>query len=187
MSRNVTVDLFVSVDSWAGSDGLPAYFGYDGPELQDWIQAESDVPEVQLMGRVTFEALSGLPDEVRDEGWERMQQREKVIFSRTMTDAGWPNSRISTDLMGDVRAMRAGDGPRLRTIGSLSLARQLISERLVDSLRLMVFPLLAGPSGRESAFRDVESAELELADHRLLDGRVLLLEYLPTGQDIPRT
>jgi len=30
------------------------------------------------------------------------------------------------------------------------------------------------------------SADLELAGHRALDGRVLLVEYRPTGKDIPR-
>jgi hypothetical protein len=28
--------------------------------------------------------------------------------------------------------------------------------------------------------------ELELVDHRVLDRRVLLVEYRPTGKDIPR-
>lgn len=75
----------------------------------------------------------------------------------------------------------------LRTMGSLSLARQLTSAGLVDRLRLMTFPLIAGPSGREAAFADMASADLELVDHRTLDGRVLLVEYGPTGKDIPRT
>jgi riboflavin biosynthesis pyrimidine reductase len=71
-------------------------------------------------------------------------------------------------------------------MGSLSLARQLTSAGLVERLRLMTFPLIAGDSGREAAFTDMASAELELVDHRALDGRVLLIEYRPTGRDIPR-
>ena len=50
----------------------------------------------------------------------------------------------------------------------------------------MTFPLIAGDSGREAAFADMASADLELVDHRALDGRVLLVEYRPTGNDIPR-
>jgi hypothetical protein len=30
------------------------------------------------------------------------------------------------------------------------------------------------------------SADLELAGHRVLDSRVLFVEYRPTGKDIPR-
>ncbi len=40
MGNVLVVDVFVSVDGWAGSDGLPGYFGYLGPELADWILEE---------------------------------------------------------------------------------------------------------------------------------------------------
>ena len=82
--------------------------------------------------------------------------------------------------------MKADSDVPLRTMGSLSLARQLANAGLVDRLRLMTFPLFAGESGREPAFADMGSADLELVDHRALDGRVLLVEYRPTGNDIPR-
>jgi dihydrofolate reductase len=82
--------------------------------------------------------------------------------------------------------MKAESDVPLRTIGSMSLAAQLMRAGLVDRLRLMTFPLIAGPSGREGAFADMVSTDLELIDHRVLDSRVLLLEYRPTGKDIPR-
>ena len=138
------------------------------------------------MGRVTYELLSALPEEFRDEGWDRMQRQEKIVFSRSRTSADWANTRISTDLTGEVRGLAASDGPRLRTIGSLSVGRQPVGAGLADTLRLMVFPLLAGPSGRESAFAGVDSAALELVDSQVLDGRLVLLTYRPTGRDIPR-
>ena len=50
----------------------------------------------------------------------------------------------------------------------------------------MTFPLIAGDAGREPFFADMASSDLELVDHRDLDGRVLLVEYAPTGKDIPR-
>jgi dihydrofolate reductase len=82
--------------------------------------------------------------------------------------------------------MKASGGLPVRTWGSLSLARQLITAGLVDRLRLMTFPLMAGPSGRDAAFAGMAAADLELTGHRVLDGRVLLVEYRPTGNDIPR-
>jgi dihydrofolate reductase len=187
MASTVTVDLFLSVDGWAGSDGLPGYFGYFGPELEDWITTELAHPQVVVMGRRTYEALAGLPEEARDESWRRMSQLDTVVFSRTLHDADWPNTRVCGDsLIDEVRRMRSdGDRP-LRTMGSLSVARQLANAGLVDRLRLMTFPLIAGEAGREAAFADTASAELELVDHRVLDGRLLLVEYRPTGRDIPR-
>jgi dihydrofolate reductase len=71
-------------------------------------------------------------------------------------------------------------------MGSLTLARQLVSAGLVDRLRLMIFPLIAGDAGREPFFADMASADLELVHQRVLDGRILLVEYRPTGKDVPR-
>jgi dihydrofolate reductase len=142
MASNLVADLFLSVDGWAGSDGLPGYFGYLGPELQEWIDSTAAVPQRTLLGRRTYEMVSGLPDEARDASTDRLAKSENVVFS---LDAG-----------------------------------------LVDRLRLMRFPLVAGPAGREAAFAGMASADLSLVDHRVLDGRVLLEEYAPTGRDVPR-
>lgn len=187
MGSSLTVDIFLSVDGWAGSDGLPGYFGYLGPELAEWITTELAAPQVVVMGRRTYEALAALPTEAHGESWDRTSELEKVVFSRTLQQAAWPNTRIcGEDLLDEIPRMKANSDIPLRTMGSLSVARQLTSAGLVDRLRLMTFPLIAGDSGREAAFTDMASADLELVDHRILDGRVLLVEYRPTGRDIPR-
>jgi dihydrofolate reductase len=187
MTSTLTVDIFLSVDGWAGSDGLPGYFGYFGPDLEEWITSELGQPQLAVMGRRTYEMLAGLPDEARDASWQRMTELNKVVFSRTLKDAEWANTRIcDTDLVEEIRRLKSeGDLP-MRTMGSLSVGRQLIDAGLVDRVRLMTFPLIAGNEGREAAFADMSSADLELVDHRSLDGRILLVEYRPTGQDIPR-
>lgn len=188
MGSDVTVDIFISVDGWAGGSASPAYFGYPGPQLHRWISAELEAPQVVVLGRRTYEALAGLPQDTRDESWRRMSELDKVVFSSTLEEVAWPNTRICRqDLLTEIRRMRAeGDVP-LRTMGSLSLARQLTGAGLVDRLRLMTFPLIVGDSGRDAAFASMDPARLELVDHQVLDRRVLLVEYRPTGEDIPRT
>ncbi len=185
--QTLTVDIFLSVDGWAGSENLPGYFGYFGPELEEWITTELSLPQLVVLGRHTFEALASLPEQARDASWHRMTELSKVVFSATVYSTSWPNTRIChNDLITEVSRLKSDTDVPLRTMGSLSVARQLLSAGLVDRLRLMTFPLLAGPSGREAAFADSTSTDLELVDHRALDGRVLLVEYRPTGRDIPR-
>ena len=75
MTTTLTVDLFISTDGFAGSDGLPGYFGYMGPELQAWID-DSAAPTVSIVGRRTYEMMASLPEEHRDDGWEQMAQLE---------------------------------------------------------------------------------------------------------------
>jgi dihydrofolate reductase len=183
----LTVDIFLSVDGWASGATSPGYFGYLGPELEEWITTELAAPQVVVLGRRTYEALAGLPDEARDDSWRQMTELDKVVFSRTLTQAAWPNTRISAaDLVAEVSTMKSNNDIPLRTLGSISVARQLVDAGLVDRMRLMTFPLLAGDTGREAFFADMASGDLDLVGHRVLDGRVLLVEYRPTGQDIPR-
>jgi dihydrofolate reductase len=189
MTTTLTVDLFVSVDGFAGSDGLPGYFGYLGPDLEEWITTEGKAPQVAIMGRRTYELLAALPEEHRDESWTRMSRLETVVFSSTLDDddVDWPAARVCRgDLVEEIGRLKSEADTPLRTTGSLSVARQLVAAGLVDRLRLVVFPLTAGPAGREPAFADIESTELELLGTRTLDGRLLLVEYRPTGNDIPR-
>ncbi|WP_405797245.1 dihydrofolate reductase family protein [Streptomyces sp. NBC_01506] len=185
--QTLTADVFISADGWAGGETSPGYFGYFGPDLEEWITAESALPQLVVLGRRTYEALAGLPEEARDAGWRRMSELETVVFSTTLETATWPSTRVCRDdLVGEIKRLKAGSDVPLRTMGSLSVVRQLLGAGLVDRLRLMTFPLLVGESGRERFFVDVQSAELELVGHRALDGRVLLVEYRPTGRDIPR-
>jgi dihydrofolate reductase len=174
------VDLFVSVDGYAKGDVSPGFFGYFGPELEQWINAQESEPYLAVFGRRTYELLAGMPGDA-------MSNVDKMVFSRTLESVSWPNTRLCReDVVAEVTRLKAeGDLP-LRTIGSLSLARQLCNAGLVDRLRLMTFPLFAGPTGSEPAYADLAAGELELVAHQVLDGRILLAEYRPTGRDIPR-
>lgn len=183
----LTVDIFISVDGWAGGATSPGYFGYLGPELEEWITTELAAPQLVVLGRRTYEALAGLPEGAHDESWRRMAELHKVVFSRTLMQASWPNTRICReDLVAEIRRVKTESDVPLRTMGSLSLARQLTGAGLVDRMRLMTFPLIVGDSGRDPFFANMASTDMELVGHRVLDGRVLLVEYRPTGRDIPR-
>lgn len=187
MTSTLTVDIFLSVDGFAGGEGLPGYFGYYGPDLAAWNAGEGSAPERVIMGRRTYEAFVALPDEAWGDTREQTMALDKIVFSRTLRDVDWPNTRVSSREPAEELAelKKNGDVP-LRTWGSLSIARQLLDAGLVDRLRLMLFPLFAGDAGREPAFAAITAGELELVDQRVLDGRLLLIEYRPTGQDIPR-
>ncbi|HEV7652024.1 MAG TPA: dihydrofolate reductase family protein [Actinophytocola sp.] len=183
--QTLTVDVFVSVDGYAKGEESPGYFGYFGPGLDEWINTELARPQLAVFGRRTYEVLAGMPAQAMADS--PLAGLDKVVFSRTLESTSWPKTRLCReDAVAEVARLKADGEVPLRTIGSLSLARQLCDAGLVDRLRLMTFPLFAGPTGSEPAFADLAAGDLELVDHRVLDGRVLLVEYRPTGRDIPR-
>lgn len=68
----------------------------------------------------------------------------------------------------------------MRTIGSLALCRSLLNAGLVDRFRVVVFPVITGRSGRERIYDGYPDVALEMINSRTFDGRIQLLEYVPT-------
>jgi dihydrofolate reductase len=174
-------DLFVSLDGFAGGDFGP-YFGYGGPELDDWIQAELDKPQVVVLGRVTYEALATFASNGSDQGSQRLTALPKVVVSSTLSEPlAWANTRlVAGDAIETLPAVKRDSDVPMRTLGSISLVRNLVAAGLVDRLRLMVFPLTCGSAGSDHIFEDGEPAHFELVQTTVLDARVVLLEYRTT-------
>ncbi len=175
-------ELIVSLDGFARGQRSPAYYGYFGPDFADWIKTNTAVPHRMLIGRRTYEALEGLPAEVRDAGWKTTTTTPGWLFSRTLEATNWPRLEVvHADLVGFVRELKRTDGSELRTLGSLSLVRQLLAAGLVDRLKLVVCPLVLAQTGIEPTFEGLPDMGFDLLSTRVLDGRVLLLEYRPVG------
>ena len=175
-------DVFLSVDGFAAGSRSPGYFGFGGPELERWIHDEMERGYLTVMGRRTYSLLSSLPEEARDESWHRMAEAPTVVFSRTLESVSWPGATLnSNDVVDEIPALKAGAAGDLRTVGSVSLVRQLLNAGRLDRLRLMVFPLIIGESGRENFFAELADVALELVSQTVLDGRVVLLDYRPVG------
>lgn len=178
----LSVDVFVSVDGYAFGSRSPGYFGFYGPDLEKWINEHADRPHRALMGRRTYTALNELPEEVRDAGWHRMVTTTTIVFSRTLTSVDWPGATLcANDAIDEVRDLKQAGGEDLRTVGSLSLARQFLAAGLVNHLRLLVFPVVLGQSGQQPALAGAPDVALELVAHSILDGRIAYYDYRPAG------
>ncbi len=74
---------------------------------------------------------------------------------------------------------RDGSSP-MRTIGSLTLCRSLMEAGLVDRFRVVVFPVITGKTGRDRIYDGYPDVALDMVASRTFDGRIQLLEYVPT-------
>jgi len=177
--RQLTVDLFITVDGWARGTNSAAYFGYDGPELQAWIDEQSADPQVMLMGSNTYRALAEIVAAGGDPSFERMDKLPKVVFSKSLDGPlAWSNTTlVSEDVATAIPTMKNQPGDPLRVIGSLSLVRSLFRLGLVDRLRLMVFPQILGETGVERILQDLPDIDLRLVSTQVLDDRLVLLDY----------
>ena len=98
-----------------------------------------------------------------------------------MAPLSWPNTRlVAEDAVEAVRTMKDDGTTSLRTMGSLTLCRSLLSAGLVDRFRVVVFPVITGSTGRERIYDGYPDVSLDLVSSRTFDGRLQLLEYVPT-------
>jgi dihydrofolate reductase len=161
----------------------PAYFGYFGQDLGDWVRDQLAQPQVIVMGRVTYAALAGFSASATDELSVAMTSTSKLVFSSTLKEPlAWKNTRLVKSAAADeIRALKQQPGDPLRTMGSVSLVKSMMQLGLVDRLRLVVFPVILGAVGREPIFGGYPQGSLELIDTKVLDSRLVLLEYRPVG------
>lgn len=124
---------------------------------------------------MTYELLSAMAG---GEQAARMDELPKLVVSTTLSEPlGW-NARLLGSIE-KVRELKAEEGPPLRCMGSLTLVRSLMEHGLLDRLRLVVFPQILGATGREPFLEGLPDIDLELAGQRVLDGRLVLLDYRP--------
>ena len=66
--------------------------------------------------------------------------------SRTLTGAlSWANAQLVSGELDDfVRDLKAREGGSIAVVGSISIVRQLFLNGLIDTLTLMVHPVIAG-------------------------------------------
>ena len=191
-SAELMVDLIISLDGYASAEGWPGWWGLEGPEYLAWLEQEAEKGYTFLLGANTYRVMSGMSEAAaaedsafsKDEGaaLTGLDAVPKVVFSSTLQEPlTWPNSELVTgDAVEAVREMKRTGARPLSTLGSLSLCRSLLAAGLVDRFRLVVFPVITGRSGRERIYDGYPDVALDLVDSRTFDGRLQLLEYVPT-------
>src|SRR6266516_7865039 len=177
----VLIDFITSLDGYGAADGWPGWWGLEGPEYLGWLGEQPEADYMVLMGATTYRVMSGLAAE-GEPGTDALAGLSKVVFSTTLSEPlSWPNTQlIARGAAEAVREMKDKGSRSMRTMGSLTLCRSLLNAGLVDRFRVDVFPVITGTSGRERIYDRYPDVALEMIGSRTFDGRIQLLEYVPT-------
>jgi dihydrofolate reductase len=185
---SLTVDFIISLDGYGAADGWPGYWGMEGPEYLDFIKEDAEHEHIVLLGATTYRLMSGFAADMPDEpGLAALTAMPKVVFSSTLEEPlSWANTElIDADAVEAVQDMKRRESRPLRTVGSLSLCRSLLDAGVVDRFRVVVFPVSTGATGKDRIFDGYPDVALDLVETRTFDGRLQLLEYVPTVLDGP--
>src|SRR5215469_4520863 len=175
------IDFITSLDGYGAAEGWPGWWGLQGPEYLGWLGDQPEADYTILMGATTYRLMSGFAA-AGEPGTDALAGMPKVVFSTTLSEPlAWANTRlVAQDPVAAVREMKDKAATPMRTIGSLTLGRSLLKAGLVDRFRVVVFPVITGTSGRERIYDGYPDVALEMISSRTFDGRIQLLEYVPT-------
>ncbi len=191
MTATYTFDVFSSLDGY-GSYGPPGdwggYWGKQGPELLEHRLALFGTDQRMVFGATTFLqfvqmlATSTEESEVRDPWVTRMRNMPATVVSSTLAGPlDWPDATVvSGDAVDVVTRLKQESEVPLRSHGSLSLNWTLMAAGLVDRVQVTIFPVITGQTGVDPIFGGAADFDLELVEHRTLDGQTQELVYRPT-------
>jgi dihydrofolate reductase len=189
MSATYTFDVFSTLDGFAAATGdWSGYWGKQGPELLEHRLDLYGEPCRMVFGANTFRDFVGMladsteESDVRDPWVSAMCRMPATVVSTTLEEPlDWPDATlVRGDAVDVVARLKEESDVPLRSHGSLSMNRALMAAGLVDRVQVTVFPVITGRSGLNPVFEGAEDFDLELLDHRTLDGHTQELVYQPT-------
>jgi len=127
-------------------------------------------------------AASTEDSDVRDPWVTRMVNMPATVVSSTLEGPlDWPDATVASgDAVDVVARLKAESDVPLRSHGSLSLNRALMAAGLVDRVQVTLFPVITGRTGLDPIFQGAADFDLEMVEHRTLDGHIQELTYRPT-------
>ncbi len=186
--RRIVVSEFLTLDGVmqdpGGSDGFErggwAFQFKRGPEGDKFKSDELMAADALLLGRVTYQGFAAAWPSRTGDFADKMNGMAKHVVSTTLKKADWKNSTlIGTDLVDQIRTLKAQDGQDILVAGSGQLVQTLIKNDLVDEYRLMIFPVILGQGTR--LFKDGYAQQpLKLIEGRTVGEGVQTMVFHPS-------
>jgi dihydrofolate reductase len=179
--RNVVLIMTASIDGYVvapkgHAGGLP-----EPDELKRWKLDRIRRAGTHIMGRVTYEEMAAAWPTSTDDYAAPMNDIPKVVFSKTLNEATWPESSIARgDLADEIRALKSQPGGEIIAWGGAGFAQALSRAGLIDEYAIVVQPVVFG--GGKPIFRDLRDAlHLRLVATTTFPSGTMLHLYEPRG------
>jgi dihydrofolate reductase len=182
--QNVSLDGVVQDPDGKEGFRLGGWFvQFGGTDLEEWNKVALDEAlraEAWLLGRRSYEFFGMRWRPRSGELADRLNSMPKYVVSSTIEHPRWTTSANSTvlkgDVVGEVSKLKQEIDGEIVVFGSTQLVHTLIEHDLVDQLRLMVYPVVAGAGKR--LFEDVgDRKQLRLVQTRTVGDNLASLTY----------
>jgi dihydrofolate reductase len=192
----LTLTTFLTLDGVMQSPGGPEEDRRDGFDLGGWLPPHVDETfgafmngvferaDAFLFGRTTYDIFASWWPNVADQDdpvATKLNSLPKYVATSRDDELTWSGAqRLEGDLAKAVGDLKQQPGQELQVHGSGELAQALMREGLVDTYRLLIFPVVLG-RGRKLFADGVPPAGLRLVDHALTGTGTMLTTYESAG------
>ena len=178
--RQVTLQMGISLDGYLASDRQ--HPGVAVPEDTELVSLKLDrvaKAGAHLMGRTTYLEMASYWPHSEHPYAAPMNGIPKIVFSRTLSEASWPTTRIARgDLAAEIAALKQEPGGDVIAHGGASFASALAARGLIDEYCLVIQPVAVG--GGQALFAELSAPlRLELVDARSFTCGVVVHVYRP--------
>ncbi len=189
---------FLTVDGVSQGPGSPDEDTTDGFTRGGWLVPHMDDEferivsawtlraDAFLFGRRTYENFARdwpkAPDS--DPIGAALNGLPKYVASNSLREAGWaPSTILSGDVAAQVAELKKQPGRELQIHGSARLGRSMLAAGVVDELRLVIAPVVAG-AGRRLFTDGGAPAGLRLTRHDTTPGGLAIQAYETAGAPV---
>jgi dihydrofolate reductase len=180
--RRLILQTSVSIDGYVAAldKSHPWSEGSEEDEaFKRWVLDSVWAAGAHLMGRVTYEEMASFWPTSTSDYARPMNEIPKVVFSKTLQHADWPETRIARGELGEeIERLKREPGNDLIAYGGATFDQALSRLGLVDEYRLMVQPAALGAG--LPLFRDLAAPlHLELVEATTFATGVAIHVYRP--------
>ncbi len=152
-----------------------------GEELEQLSIEQSKRIGTLLFGRATYQGMASYWSSETGAIADFMNNVSKIVFSRTLEEAEWNNTRLVRDnAAAEVTKLKQQTGKDLFIFGSANLSYTLMQHGLIDEYRLAVTPVILG-SGNPLFKASPNRMKMHLMEARPLKSGCVILRYQPEG------
>ena len=183
--RKLSVYNSVTLDGYfSGANGDLSWAHREDPEFKEFVEGNARSGGELLFGRITYELMASYwPTALAIKNdpvvAARMNDLPKVVFSRTLDQASWKNTKlVKTGMPAAIRKMKNEPGKDMVIFGSGSIVSQLTAERLVDEYQVVLNPVALG-EGRTMFDGLKDRLDFKLTKSRIFSNGNVFLCYEP--------
>jgi dihydrofolate reductase len=131
-----------------------------------------------VFGRVTYQMMAACWPTSNEPEAPMMNDLPKVVFSRTLKQVEWKNSRLAgLDVAQEIDQLKRHGTKDIAMFGSSDLASTFMHLNLIDEYRIMINPVVIGRG--HPLFKNVERTRLQLVKAQPFRAGNVMLYYQP--------